>query len=234
VIPDPQLTLKRYNFSTKLYEDVATNDNWGDNSNAAAITSTAATVGAFTLRQPQEAAMLVDLSAGQYSVLATDKTDAKGIAIVELYDVDSPDASSSLANISNRGFCGVGDDVMITGFVVSDRGPKTFLVRVVGPTLALPKFGVTGTMADPKLQLFKHDSVGNKDDLVLTQDNWGDNAGAASTVQVSQQIGAFALADGSKDAAFVVTLQPGAYTVIGSAADGVSTGVVLVEVYAVP
>ncbi len=45
---------------------------------------------------------------------------------------------------------------------------------------------------------------------------------------------AFALATGSKDAALVVTLAPGVYTVHGAAADGTSTGVILVEVYVVP
>ena len=49
----------------------------------------------------------------------------------------------------------------------------------------------------------------------------------------AEQIFAFPLGAGSKDAAFVVTLQPGAYTMIGAAADGVGTGVVLVEVYVV-
>ena len=47
-------------------------------------------------------------------------------------------------------------------------------------------------------------------------------------------VGAFALASSSADAAFVVTLARGVYTVVGSAADGTSTGVVLVEIYVVP
>ena len=51
---------------------------------------------------------------------------------------------------------------------------------------------------------------------------------------VASQVFAFPLASGSKDAAFVVTLPPGQYTVHAKASDGVSTGVVLVEVYAVP
>lgn len=45
--------------------------------------------------------------------------------------------------------------------------------------------------------------------------------------------GAFALPAGTKDAAVVLTLAPGAYTALVSGADG-STGVALVEVYELP
>jgi hypothetical protein len=70
--------------------------------------------------------------------------------------------------------------------------------------------------------------------LLLTQDNWGDNSDATTTAQTAIAVSAFALAPGSADAAFVVTLQPGAYTVVGSSAIAGGTGVVLVEVYVVP
>ena len=66
------------------------------------------------------------------------------------------------------------------------------------------------------------------------QDNWGDEADATLTAAVAKQVSAFALASGGKDAAFVKTLPPGIYTLVGSAADGVATGIVLVEVYVVP
>jgi hypothetical protein len=47
------------------------------------------------------------------------------------------------------------------------------------------------------------------------------------------QTGAFPLPAGSKDAALVVTLSPGAYTAQVSGAAG-TTGTALVEVYEVP
>jgi hypothetical protein len=47
------------------------------------------------------------------------------------------------------------------------------------------------------------------------------------------QTGAFALPAGSNDAAAVVTLAPGNYTVIVSSRSG-ATGLALVEVYQVP
>jgi hypothetical protein len=87
-------------------------------------------------------------------------------------------------------------------------------------------------MTDPQLQLFRKEANGS-DTLLLTQDNWNDNPDAAHTRQTADDLGAFALDEGSTDAAFVVTLAPGTYTVVGSAADGTSTGVILVEVYVV-
>jgi hypothetical protein len=117
---------------------------------------------------------------------------------------------------------------MIPGFVVSSEGPKTFLVRVVGPTLG--GFGVPDTMVDPALEIYPAGS----NTAILTNDNWGDNPEAATTAAVAQQVFAFPLAAGSADAAFVVTLPPGGYTVVGSSAVPDQTGIVLVEMYVVP
>ncbi len=233
VTPDPVMTLKRFNFTTMAYDDVDSNDDWGTNANAADISVTEGSVGAFALKDTKDAALLVDLPAGQYSVFASDKNQTSGIAIVEVYDADSSGTTARLINISNRGFCGVGGRVMIPGFVVSPEGAKTLLIRVVGPTLAGAPYNVSGTMTDPKLELYKHNFTSGIDDFLLTQDNWGDNPDAGFTASTAAQVSAFDLANGSKDAAFVVTLNPGVYTVVGSSNDGVDTGIVLVEVYVV-
>jgi hypothetical protein len=68
---------------------------------------------------------------------------------------------------------------------------------------------------------------------MLMNDDWGDDAQAAVTAVVAAQVGAFPLPVGSADAAVVVTLPPGGYTLHASGKDG-STGVALVEVYLVP
>ncbi len=232
-LPDPRMTLKRHNFTTNADEVVAANDNWSTNANAAEIATRASDLGAFALTQDHDAALLLDLAPGQYTVIADDAANQTGIAIVELYDGDPDGTGSRLVNISNRGFVGTGANVMIPGFVVSHEGPKTFLIRAVGPRLAAEPYNVTDTMADPKLVVYKKDLSNDSDHEILSQDNWSDNPEAAYTAQTAEQVSAFSLADGSKDAAFVVTLPPGVYTVIGSSADGVGTGVVLVEVYVV-
>jgi hypothetical protein len=235
VLPNPRMSLKRLDFSTTpaSYVDIDANNDWEDNANAAEITTAMSNLGAFPFESALESALLVDLIPGQYTVFADGEAGVTGVAIVELYDADSPNPTALLANISNRGFAGVGSEVMIPGFVVSSEGPKTFLVRVVGPTLADPPYNVPGTMDDPRLQLFRTESNGSST-LLLGQDDWGDNPDSAFTASTAASIGAFELASGSADAALVVTLEPGSYTVIGSAADGVSTGVIIVEIYVVP
>jgi len=230
VLPDLRIVLKRWNGSS--YEDIASNDNWGANANVTDIIQTAADVYAFGLKDDREAALLLDLPAGQYTAVVDDVNGGSGVGVVELYDADDGSVDARLINISTRGFVGTGSQVMIPGFVVSSEGPKTFLIRVVGPRLAQPPFNLTGVLADPKLELHGR-PIGGTDALLFTQDNWSENPDAANTAATTAAVYAFGLEEGSADAAFVVTLQPGIYTVVGSAADGTSTGVALVEVYLV-
>ena len=95
------------------------------------------------------------------------------------------------------------------------------LIRGVGPTLAT--FGVAGVLADPQIAVFTSGGV-----QIASNDNWSDNANAA---QISANSG-FPLPAGSKDAALLLTLNPGTYTVQVSGVSN-ATGVALVEVYEV-
>lgn len=63
--------------------------------------------------------------------------------------------------------------------------------------------------------------------MVASNDNWSTDANVPSA---SSSAGAFALPDGSLDAALVATLAPGAYTASVSGVGG-ATGVGLVELY---
>jgi hypothetical protein len=189
------------------------------------------------------AAMVLDLAAGGYSTVARDKSDAPGIGIVEIYDVDSPNTGGPrLINVSNRGFVGVGTQVMIPGFVVQGAGARRYLVRAVGPKLA--DFGLTvGTLlADPLLRVVRVE--GNTQVEVATNDNWpvqtGGGGTSADVIALAQQVGAFALnagtgapTDDQQSAALVAWLQPGNYSVIVSGANN-TTGIVIAEVYEVP
>ena len=69
---------------------IATNDNWSDNANAAAIVSTAARIGATPLAQADatSSALLIDLLPGVYSFIASGKGNTSGIVLVEVYDAD--------------------------------------------------------------------------------------------------------------------------------------------------
>ncbi len=126
--------------------------------------------------------------------------------------------NARLANISTRGQVGAGANNIFGGFVIAG-GPKTVLVRAIGPGLAA--FGVPGTLADPTLTIFDAKNV-----TVATNDNW--NAADAASFG---QVGAFPLPANSKDAVIVATLQPGAYTAQISGSGTANTGVAILEVY---
>jgi len=133
-------------------------------------------------------------------------------------------ANPKLINISVRGFVGTGSSVQIAGFYISGSAAKTVLIRASGP--ALVALGVTGSLADPVVELYDKENR-----LVAANDNWGDDAAKASAITTATaKIGAFAATPGSKDAALIVTLSPGAYTVVIKGA-GSATGVALVEIY---
>ena len=70
-----------------------------------------------------------------------------------------------LANLSTRGNVGTGDNVLIAGVIPS--GGRTLLIRALGPSL-----GISGALADPKIDLFNGDGpiLGH-----LTNDNWRDS-----------------------------------------------------------
>jgi hypothetical protein len=95
------------------------------------------------------------------------------------------------------------------------------LIRAVGPGLGA--FGVQGAQTDPKLTLYAGQTpIGSNDD-------WGSATSSPEVATAARQVGAFAMVDGSRDAAFVVRLESGAYTVV---VDGKSMrGDALVEVY---
>lgn len=225
-LPDPQFVLKRFDAGTNAYVDLLANDDWGTNTNAAQIVSTATAVGAFSLNTGSaDAAALVDLAPGRYTVVADGKNGASGLSMVELYDADTGTPSARMVNISNRGYVGAGASIMIPGFIVSPEGSRTFLIRAVGPSLA--RFGVPGVLADPRITVYRGATP------ILTNDNWDGIPGSSTTASVATQVNAFSLTAGSADAAFVVTLPPGGYTVQASGV-GDTTGVALVEVYLVP
>lgn len=124
-----------------------------------------------------------------------------------------------LVNLSSRARIGsTGNDVLITGFVIGGDTPKDVLLRAAGP--ALTDFGVTNALPNPRLLLFN--SAGQ---VMLENDDWtGSDITAAST-----RVGAFPLTAGSRDAALLITLPPGVYTMHVHGDGG--TGVALAEIY---
>jgi Immunoglobulin domain/NHL repeat len=192
----------------------------------------------------QDTAVVETLTPGPYTavVSSADKKQS-GIALVELYDADTGAPANRLINLSTRAFVGTGADILIGGFVISGTSSETVLIRAVGPGLAA--FDVPGTLNEPQLQLYDNNperlSAGQQ--IIASITGWGSfpisgpspvTAGLQpATAEIMAKVGAFGLAPSSLDAAMVVTLPPGAYTVQVQDAAG-STGVALFEIYEIP
>jgi hypothetical protein len=207
-MPDPTLALFE---GTQL---VATNDNWTGES---ALVSTAAAIGAFPLTAGSKDAVLLRSFADGRTLQVQGAVG--GNVLVEAYDAGSG-SFPRLTNVSARSVAGSGGDAMIAGFTILGTEPKRVLLRAVGPTLSA--FGVTGVLADPKLDVYAGPN------RIAGNDNW-----PASLASTFTAVGAFALPAGSRDAAVELTLAPGGYTVHVSPATG-AAGEVLIEIYEVP
>ena len=149
-----------------------------------------------------------------------------GVALVEAYDI-SPNATSILGNISTRGFVQIGDNVMIGGFIIEGTGPKTVIVRAIGPELSAPPFNIPNALANPRLEL--HNGSGA---LIARNDNWQTTimGGIIAASQVSAIQDSGHAPTQPTESAIIATLQPGNYTAIVRGVNN-TTGVALVEVY---
>lgn len=119
-------------------------------------------------------------------------------------------------NISGRSQVGIGENVAISGFIVSGTAPKRVGVRGLGPSLA--NFGVAVPLSDPMIQLRRADGS-----LVFSNDNWKDT-------QQTEITSAGIAPSNDKEAALIATLPAGNYTAILTGKNG-ATGVGLAEVY---
>ena len=207
---DPKLAL--FNGSTQINA----NDNWAGNTT---VSTAMAAVGAFPFASANslDAALVTGIDGGRTAQVSG---PAAGNVIVEVYDTVASN-SPRLTNLSALNFVGTGGDLLIAGFTVAGTGSKNLLIRAVGPSLGA--LGVPGTLVDPKLVLQTSAQV-----LVAENDTF-----AASLANVFTTVGAFAFQPGAKDAAIVVSLPAGGYTVTVSGADG-GTGTAIVEVYELP
>lgn len=209
---DPKLAL--FNGSTQI----DANDNWaGSTTVSTAMTA----VGAFPFASTAslDAALVTTIDGGRTVQVSG---PAAGNLIVEAYDAGTGN-TPRLTNLSALNFVGTGGDVLIAGFTIAGTGSKNVLIRAVGPSLGA--LGVPGTLVDPKLELF---SASNPPAKIAENDNY-----SASLPAIFTGVGAFAFVPGGKDAALMISLPAGGYTVQVSGADG-GTGTAIVEVYELP
>ena len=200
----------------ELYRSANTtlvNDNWMDDQ----PTEISATGLAPT--NDLEAAMVVTLIPGPYTVVLRGANATTGVGLIEVYDLDQGN-TSELANVSTRGFIGTGENVMIGGVIIGPNGAPsaTVVVRAIGPSLL--NQGVTGALLDPTLDLI--DANGT---VLASNNNWQDNPTQANLIE-----GLGIAPTDARESAIYRTLSTGSYTAIVRGSGG-TTGVGLVEVY---
>jgi hypothetical protein len=130
-----------------------------------------------------------------------------------------------LVNLSTRSSIAFLGDSLSLGFNISGTQRATLLIRGGGPALA--KFGLTGALTAPRLELYRGTTV------LATNDGWdkpGSGATAAQIATAAAGVGAFALDPGALDTAILTQLDPGTYTATISGLSG-ATGDVLAEIY---
>jgi len=191
---------------------IASNDNWRTSQQAAIIAAGLAP------GDDRDSALITTLGTGGYTVIVRGANNATGVAIVEVYDLDSGTRTSRLANISTRGHVLINDNVMIGGFIVLGDVPKRVIMRVRGPSLNVGGALLSGRLMDPTLDL--HDGNGA---LMASNDNW-------RTTQQAEIAASTLVPTDDQEPAIVATLPPGNYTAITRGV-GNTTGIALIEIY---
>jgi hypothetical protein len=217
------LSLRRYDIVDALADPVlelhgpagfttVINDNWRDTQEAEIEDTGIPPTNDF------ESAIVATLAPGAYTAVVKGKNNTSGVALIEVYDLGHA-ASSKLANLSTRAFCGTGINIVIAGFLLSDgNGDARIVVRGLGPSLS--SFGLSPVLANPTLEL--RDSNGT---LLLANNDWQDNV-----PQAAELVAAGLAPTNNLEAGVAATLPPGLYTALLAGLNN-STGIGLVEVY---
>ena len=190
---------------------LASNDNWQDSPSKQAIIDST-----IPPSDPLESAMVVTLPANNagYTAIMHGVNNGTGVGVIQAYDLDTL-ANSKLANVSTRGLVGTGDNVLFAGTIVVGQESQKVIIRALGPST-----GVSGSMADPTLEL--RDGQGT---ALETNDNWGDSPNKQAILDSGIP------PTNSSESAIVRTLPPASYTAIVRGAGG-TTGIAVIEVFA--
>jgi hypothetical protein len=157
----------------------------------------------------------IDLASGAATLVGA-IADATILGADTVLDISVP-MPTRLLNVSSRGRVGLGDNVLIGGFI--NRGGGRVVLRAIGPSLSA--FGVPDPLPDPVLTL--KDVNGT---TLATNDDWQSSQGA--------EITATSLAPtNTLESAILASLPAGSYSGVVSG-KGSATGVALVEIYQLP
>jgi hypothetical protein len=143
------------------------------------------------------------------------------VALAELYELDT---NGRTATLSLRGRV-TPASALIGGIVIQGPARKRLLIRALGPTLT--EMGIPGALSDPTLTIFSSTAV------VAANDRWTSDNDGQVVAMARKRANAFPLLPDSEDAAVLVTLSAGAYTIEVKGKDE-AEGMVLLEIYDLP
>ncbi|MDX1604625.1 MAG: PhoPQ-activated protein PqaA family protein [Candidatus Competibacterales bacterium] len=187
---------------------VAANDDWQDSPEIELIAEYAPPA------DPREAALVVDLSPGQYIAEMSGKNGTTGLGLVAVTEIDQARRQPALINVSTRGPVSADEDTLRAGFIVDGgAGTRRVLVKGEGPILDLP-----GVLENPQLRLYNLFTG----EILASNDDWREHP-------TSTEVAELAPPASDREAAFVIELAPGAYIAELSGVDG-GTGLGLVAV----
>ena len=190
-----------------------TNDDWVNSPDAAEIISTG-----LAPKDSRESAIIANLAPGQYTAALAGKDGGTGNGLIEVYDLASGN-SSTLGNVSTRGFVGIGDNAMTGGVIIGSGENPLVVLRALGQTLTAA--GISDPLLDPTIELFDQNGT-----VLDFNDNWKEGQ--------PQAVVATELAPSDdRESALVAFLAPGNYTAVVRGKDN-TTGIALVEAYRLP
>lgn len=199
---------------------------WDRGPKADELSEVMISTGAFALpKGSRDAATVVSLDAGAYTAAITEGSASDGVALFEIYS--DGESGPSMSSFSTRGYVGTGQDALIGGLVVEGSSPRWFLIRGVGPSLAA--FGLSSFVANPVVSVH---GQGNQPKTFQNDVWWEGDPGRIENIRAAElSVFAFPLQNNSEDAAMLVKLNPGVYTVQLNASPGTASGDGLIEIY---
>ncbi len=129
-----------------------------------------------------------------------------------------PGKKDAMANVSNRGVAGADEKTLITGLIITGGEPRNVVVRALGPSLT--SRGVQQAAGNPKIEIY---SGPNR---FATNADWKTDQRASTLSAEYPSL----VPENDKEAALLLTLLPGAYTLHGINEDG-TEGIMLLEAY---
>ena len=163
-----------------------------------------------------EAVIPIILTPGPYTAIVSGVNQEQGIGLIEVFEIDT-NGDARLLNLSARAQISAGDNVLISGLIVTGIEKQRVVIRAKGPSLKKDDPDLTNLLQDPHLTLLSGLRVvtSNNDWLNHEQvDNIPDSLKPTNELE----------------AAIYIELEPGAYTAIVRDLNN-NSGIGIVEVF---